>query len=129
MIFEAGPGFGVIGKGNLGTLAGAVIADHQGGFVVQHIGALHGIVVVKLTLVVVSPDGFQGLADVARIDQRTEAGDVGEILAHQLIEQAAIADLIFGLFGIIRAHVADSCRRDLVFRNAADLLDVVIAVE
>ena len=58
LIFEAGPGFRVIRKGNLGTLAGAVIAYDQGGFVVQRISALHGIVIVKLTLVIELPDGF-----------------------------------------------------------------------
>ena len=125
-VFETSPGLGVIGERNCGALAVAVIADHQRGFVVQHIGALHGFVIVELPFVVVPPDGLQRLANVGRIDEGTQSGDVGEILADQLIEQAAIANLELGLLGIVRAHVADRGGRDLVLGNAADLLDVVM---
>ncbi len=63
------------------------------------------------------------------IHQRAESGDFGEILPHQLIEQAAITDLEFGLLRIFRAHIADGGRGDLVFGDAAHLLNIVVAVE
>ena len=62
-------------------------------------------------------------------DERAEAGDFGEILADELIDQASFADLVLGMFGIVRAHFAAQRRGDFVLGEAANFLDVEFAVE
>ena len=81
-ILDSGPGFLKIGERDLRPAAFGVIANQQSGFVVQGIDALHGIVLGQLRPVVVFVNGSQRFANVRGIEQRTEAGDIGQILAN-----------------------------------------------
>ena len=74
------PCFGVVGKGNPRTLGFAVVADDQSGLVVHHVSALHGIVMKHVLPEIVMVDGFQCLADPGGVDQRPQAGNVGQVL-------------------------------------------------
>src|ERR1700740_1721690 len=61
--------------------------------------------------------------------QRPHASNTDEVLAHQLIDQAATADLVLGSFGVFRAHVASQVRSDLIFSEAANFLYIIFTVE
>ena len=128
-VFEAGHDFGEVGKWNARAGRGAIVADDHGCFVVQGEGALDVVMIVEASFVVVAIDGVEGLARVFRRDEGTEAGDVSQILAEQLIDEAAAADLVFRDFGVVAAEAADELRSDLVFGIAFDLLLIELALE
>src|ERR1019366_3977587 len=107
----------------------AVSPEDEGSFVVEGVGALHGIVAGERAFVIVAVDGLEGFANVVRPHGGAEAGDFGHVLAHQLIEQAAGADLVLRLLGVLGTHGADQRGGDFVFGDAADLLGVVFAVK
>ena len=87
-VFEAGHDFGEIGEGIGGPLVG-VGGHEEGGFVAEGVGAHVVEVVGHGRFVVIFHDAFEGGLDVLGLDEIAEAGDVGEVLADELIDQAA----------------------------------------
>ena len=71
----------------------------------------------------------EGAANVFGLEQRAEITDAGETLAEELISQAALAELVFGMFGIGGTHVAAEGLGDFVVMERANLLFVIFAVE
>ena len=65
----------------------------------------------------------------AGCQQRAEAGDIGQVLANQLVGETTVRQLKLRLIGAIGAHVANRRRRSLAFRDPAHLLNVEFAVE
>ena len=61
--------------------------------------------------------------------QRAEAGDIGQVLADQLVGETTVRRAEIRLIGAIGAHVADRRRRGLALRDPAHLLNVEFAVE
>src|SRR5260370_25454417 len=78
-VFNSCPGFRVIRKGDSGTRYFPVVADQNSSLVIQRVDTLYGIVLCEVGAVVVLINRGQRLANVPRIEQRTETGDVREI--------------------------------------------------
>src|ERR1039458_8012229 len=52
-----------------------------------------------------------------------------EVLADELVGEAATAYLVLGRLGILCPHVAAQIWRDIVLLEAGDFLDVILAIE
>ena len=129
-VFQSRPRFGEIRERNLRALAPAVIADHQRGLVIQSVGPLHRFVPEQVALVVVLVDRRQRLADVRCVQQVAQPGDVGQILPQQLIDAGSRRPPGNPDVSVLAAPIPIiSPLAILSFGNAADLLDVVLAVE
>ena len=65
----------------------------------------------------------------AGIDERPEPRDLGLVLAHELIDEAAGAHLVLGTLGVVGAHRVQQRVGNARARPPLDLLHVVLAVE
>src|SRR5208283_4958815 len=129
LVLEAGHHFGVVRERDRWPLGHAIVANNDGGFVVQRKGALDAIVLREIGLVVVAEDGIQRLAHIRFVHQRPQATHLRLILPDQLVYQAARADLVFRLFAVVRAHIGNQGLCDPVLLQAAHMLNVELAVE
>src|SRR5258708_28537657 len=84
-VLDSSPGLCVIRKRDSGARYLPVIADQYGCLVIQGVDALYRIVLGQVAAVVVFINGRYRLANVCRIEQRTETGDIREILSDQLV--------------------------------------------
>ena len=72
---------------------------------------------------------IQRFADLRRIDQRPQAGYIGQILPEQLVHQAPVAYLVLRMLRIVGPHSAPQSRSNLVGRKSANFLNIVLAIE
>src|SRR5258708_7593817 len=123
-LFYSGPCLGRIREGNSRTGAFSVVADQHRRFVIQSVGALHGIVVLQIRAIVVAANGREGFTNMFRVEQRPEAGHVGLILSDQLIRETTIAELEIRMLGIFGAAGPPKAFRDLPLGNTSPFLDL-----
>ena len=128
-VFQTGPDFGRVGDGNCGTGSTGEVEDHQAGLVVEGVDALGIGVMGEAGHEVVAMDGGEGRAHVGGVEEIAEAGYGGHLLADELIGETAVAELVVGVHGVACAGAVEQAAGDLIARNAAHLLDVVLAVE
>ncbi len=129
-IFKAGHYLGPVGKGDFRSSSMGPAGHKQGLFVAHGIGA-HIVKMLEHALpFVVLLNTLQGGFNVLLFQEVTQANNMGHILSHQLIDQAACCQLKIRIFYIFSSHSGHQSLRNLFFAfRCLNLMEIVFPVK